>query len=475
MNIVNKFSKEAITYGFGFLISRSIIILLIPVYTRIFTPTEYGRIELLLQIGLLVGEFISLGMDSAQSLYFNKEKKNGLKAQSILISSIFQLRIIWGFFLIFLISIFSNYINLFFFQGELSYRYFIILFAGVIFSQLTSQSAEVFRLRYKPTQFVLLTSLRIIIEIPFIIYFVLKLKLGIFGYLLGTTLGYLIASIFSIYKIKNYLSLDKIHNFLWPKVLKFGLPLSIASIIFYLMNTADRFFIDIYRGEYELGLYSVAAKLSLIISGFVYPFRNAWWPWAMDLIYKKNGNRLISEMSKIYLGISLTIMMVLSYLSPFIIRLFTTEEYYDSWKLIGILTWPIICFGFYSICSVGIWKSEKTFYSITTNFSAAILGIILNFILVPKFGSMGAALATGFTFTFWVILNTFLTYKLENIILPNFILICQASISIMFLYFSIIKNPFLEPISCLIALIISSSICIFLGLKDRLINKEINS
>ena len=74
MRLSYKFSRETLIYGIGILITRSIILILLPVYTRIFSPSEYGRIELLTQIGFLVGEVINLGMDSAQSLYFNKVK-----------------------------------------------------------------------------------------------------------------------------------------------------------------------------------------------------------------------------------------------------------------------------------------------------------------------------------------------------------------------------------------------------------------
>tara|TARA_B100000242_G_C43055458_1_gene493951 strand:+ start:5387 stop:6829 length:1443 start_codon:yes stop_codon:yes gene_type:complete len=475
MRLSYKLSKETFIYGIGILITRSIILFLIPVYTRIFTPGEYGRIELLTQIGLLVGEFINLGMDSAQSLYFNKVKDDGIKAQARIISSILQLRLIWGSFFLCIVLLCSVFINSILFNSELSSAYFVVLFFGIFLNQITYQCAEIFRLRYLPINYVLFTSLSILLGIPFILFFALKIKLGIFGFLLGTTIGHLITTIYAISKIKSYIIFEKIYSYLWPKVLRFGLPLSLSAIIFYLMNTADRYFIEIYNGDYELGLYSAAAKLSLIITGFVTPFRYAWWPRAMSLIYQKNGYKLISEISKIYLGISFTIMILLTLFSQLIIKSFTTFEYYEAWKLIGILMWPIVCYGFSTICSVGIWKSEKTLYGTTSNFIAVILGILLNYLMVPKYGSVGAAIATSLTFTFWIVLITYFSKKLENIKLPYLILFSQAFTAIVSIYIIIINDPSKKPFVCFITFVLSSFIFLILGFNDRISTKFINS
>ena len=168
-------------------------------------------------------------------------------------------------------------------------------------------------------------------------------------------------------------------------------------------------------------------------------------------------------------------MILLTFFSQIIIKSFTTVEYYQAWKLIGILVWPIICYGFYTICSVGIWKSEKTLYGTLSNFFAAIIGILLNYLMVPRYGSLGAAIATSLTFTFWIILITFLTKQLENIKFPYLVLFTQASTAIISVYIIIINDPSKKPFICFMTFILSSLICFSLGFNDRISTKIINS
>ena len=69
-------------------------------------------------------------------------------------------------------------------------------------------------------------------------------------------------------------------------------------------------------------------------------------------------------------------------------------------------------YGFYLIASAGMWKREKTYLSLYISGIAAFSGILLNFILVPKYGAIGAAFATVTTYFLWILLTIFVSERL---------------------------------------------------------------
>jgi O-antigen/teichoic acid export membrane protein len=134
---VNRFpqlAKDSVIYGFGGVLAKSVSFFLLPVYTRIFEPADYGAIEMLTVIVGLFSAILAMGMDSAQSFYFFKQKQQGLQEQIRVVSAILQWRLLWGSIIVIVATLGSPLINTAFFEGELDPVYFAIAFRGALFS-----------------------------------------------------------------------------------------------------------------------------------------------------------------------------------------------------------------------------------------------------------------------------------------------------------------------------------------------------
>ena len=77
MNSKVNLYKDIFVYGIGAIIIKSVNLFLVPIYTRIFSPNEYGLLEILSIAGFFLSEIMVLGSDAAQSFYFSKYKKLG--------------------------------------------------------------------------------------------------------------------------------------------------------------------------------------------------------------------------------------------------------------------------------------------------------------------------------------------------------------------------------------------------------------
>ena len=94
--------------------AKSVSFFTLPIYTRIFSPSDYGTIEMLTVISSFIGAILGMGMDSAQSMYFFKNKEKGKEEQAIVVSSILQWRLIFGAIIVVTATLLGPFFNAFF-------------------------------------------------------------------------------------------------------------------------------------------------------------------------------------------------------------------------------------------------------------------------------------------------------------------------------------------------------------------------
>lgn len=396
--------KDSLIYGFGGIVAKSIGFFLLPIYTRIFSPAEYGTIEMLVVLSSFLGSIIVMGMDAAQSFYFFEQKRYGQNAQARVVTAILQWRISWGSLILVTAILFSPPLNRFFFNGQLSWNYFAISFGAVFGVQIMSQSAEVFRLLYRPFNYISITLGQTLLSAAVGLTLILGFGWGILGFFWGSLIGALAAAFWGWWRIREYLDGTGWHKDWWPRLVRFGAPFVPEAFAMYVLNTADRWFVIHYRGQEALGLYAIGAKFAMLIFMAVATFRLAWWPVAMEAMHHEDGPALYRIIGRLYLGGGAAAVVLLTALSPYLVRGLTTPAFAPAYPLVGILAWYSIFYGFYTIGAAGIWKAEKTIWVPFLMGAAALLNVGLDSWLVPRYGGMGAAVATSISFGVWNLL-----------------------------------------------------------------------
>ena len=402
MSRLKQLGKDSVIYGLGGIFAKGISFFLLPIYTRIFTPAEYGVIEMLLVIANFVAAILTMGMDSAQSFYFSESKSRGLEAQVQVVSDILGWRITWGVFVVLVAATLSPLLNSLIFGDQLSYFHFICSFLGALFSQSLTQATDLFRLLFRPFHYIGATIAQSVCSAILVLSFVLIFDQGILGFILGSMMGSAFAATVGWYLLRDYVSFSSFSAKRWRRLIKFGAPLLPAGLAFYGMSMADRWFVQHYHGESALGVYAVGAKLSMLMVLAVDTFRNAWWPIAMDALHADDGHQTFRIVARLYVCFGVVAIVVLTFASPALVAWFSGPDFREAWPLVGVLAWPALFHGLFLVVSIGIWKSEKTGITLLLMSGAAILNLILNYVLVPAFGGLGAALATTIAYGAWV-------------------------------------------------------------------------
>ncbi|MDR1674331.1 MAG: polysaccharide biosynthesis C-terminal domain-containing protein [Oscillospiraceae bacterium] len=231
--------------------------------------------------------------------------------------------------------------------------------------------------------------------IAYVVAFVV-LDAGSKGYILANVAADICSSVFLMAAAGNFrcINFKSISKGLTKKMLKYALPLLPAYLLWGIVSSSDAFMVKYIVGEEENGLYSVAYKIPMLISFVSAVFYQAWHLSAITE-FKSNGaekfytNVFGAYSSVMYVGAA----GVLAVLIP-VTKYVIDAEYFDSYRYAPMLVIAVLMSSMCQFMSSIYAAAKKTKNSLYTSALAAGTNILLNCILIPKFGAQGAAFAT---------------------------------------------------------------------------------
>ena len=184
----------------------------------------------------------------------------------------------------------------------------------------------------------------------------------------------------------------------------------IPSLMVMVFQHTDRIMIKLMIGEAETGVYS-AAVTCIGITGFVFAaVIDSFRPVILEA--KEKGQELfetrMTQLYSIITAMSVGQSVVLSLFAKPVVHLLYGPEYATAANILSVAVW-YITFGYYgSVRNIWILAEEKQQYLLRINVSGAIANLILNYILIPVWGAVGAAIASVVTQFFTNVIIGFL-------------------------------------------------------------------
>ena len=393
-------SKDSLIYGMGNVVLRVLTIFTAPIFTRIFAPQEYGVISLIASIISFLSLFLIFGMDSAIFISFYEYKKE----RKLIISSAFWFLFSWGLILMSLVSIWSGSISNLIFKTPVYQPLFLITFSTTYLTLLINLAKIVFRLEFKAKTFAIVTAVNAFVATGLMIFFVAYLKKGLMGYFEGQLIGIFVTMLLALYLIRKNLQF-KVNLKRLKEMVLFGAMIVPTSLSFFVFDLSDRFFINHYRNLTELGLYSIGINIASLIVFFSYSLGQAWSPQVLKMYFetKKVFYQFVPRFFVYYLIFFFGLAAIISLFGQEILIVMTTEKFYAASSVIAPLTLAMVFAATNQITSLGINISRHTKYFAFYTGLAALLNIGLNFLLIPKFGMVGAAWSTVISYLFLTI------------------------------------------------------------------------
>lgn len=398
---IKSFFNDTITYALVNIINKSIPFLLLPILIRLIDKSDYGFYSLFVTTENFLLPIISLNLYAALSKHYY------LKIDlSKYISTILNFSLIILFLILFLvICIPPSFIIS---SGFTKSIVFVVIINSSILG-IYNLIKSLFRLQRKPIHYGIYTI---------IFSFTLISCLLIFGYfwrnsemlIFGRFLCYMILLIVSIILLmKLKLMSFKFNFYMLKRILKFSTPTIIFSLSAIIFTSSDRFFIQHFLGLESVGSYVAIFQISSIVTMIGISLNAAWIPWLFENLNKKNKvvNGDIVRLTYVLTVCFLLFGIIFSLIFPTLASLVLTEDYMSNLNIAYPLIFGFIFQGLYFLYSPYIFYTENTMSNGIMGLITAIINIIMNIILIPIYGIIGAAYSS---MACWIILTIMAIY-----------------------------------------------------------------
>lgn len=372
-------------FTIGKFVSKLIVIFMLPFYTSCLSNAQYSTADLITNLCNLIIPIAALGVGEGifREAAGKSQDKEAFFTNGIVIMAIGTAVVGALSPLLLLIDTFSPYIWLI-----MGY-----IIASNIHSVCSQYVCAIGRTKLFAGQGILNT----VICVAFNIIFLAGFDMGIEGYVLSILLGDLLSALFVFLYAKLYRAIQvrKISKEVMKELLRFCLPLVPSTVFWWITSVSDRYMVAFMRSEAENGLYAVAYKIPTLLTYVVTIFNDAWKLSAVsDADNEKERAGFYSQIYKYYQSIMFMGGAVLCFFSWIIARILFAEGFREAWIFVPILTVATVFTAFDTFLGSAYFTVKKTGMSFYTSLIGAVLNIVLNFLLIPSYGAMGASVAT---------------------------------------------------------------------------------
>lgn len=466
------FAKNTFIYTLGNIIPQVANFILLPLYSKYLSPDQYGIVTSMQVVSAILAIFFTLSIErSIFRMYFDYKTKEEKKYFIGSISLFFYLVSLLN--LIIMLVFLKKYISMIFTSIDF-YPYYLFAILISYFTLFSNIPKIIFQVQQKASVFFLLSLLQLVLNTSFVIVFIVFLKQGAYGMLKGQLIAAaVITPLFLILNLKNVRFNLNYH--IIKKCLLFSLPMIPAFLSAWVMNLSDRIFIERYINLYDLGIYSFGQRISsisvLLAGSFYMAYEPFFYKTANENVLEESKRKLSKFNNFFFLFLLFFSFLICLFIKELIVFL-VNEKYFPSYKIV-----PLLIFGMFigqsaSLFNLSLYQEKKSNIVMICILITALVYIMLNFILVPRFGIYGAAYTAIISNFILFTLNYYFSKRAYFIPIKwNLLLPSLSGAIIIIVFFSVLNlNIYLSFIIKILLALIVSVVILF---KKKLLIKDL--
>jgi O-antigen/teichoic acid export membrane protein len=408
-------AQASAIYTFGNFLPRIGAFILLPIYVRFLTREEFGTVSLITSLSGLLAIVYRLGLDGAlMRLHFDVSGER----QRTLYSTLTAFSVV---------AALAGAVVV----GAILAPFFSPLFSGLAFvpfgllgiaiaaaSAISFAPAIYFRATGRPSLFLAFSLAAFVVGSAASVLLVLT-GAGATGMLIGQLAGAFVGVVVTAYVVIRVAGTRFDASFIGP-ALRFGLPLTPHAVSSWVLRLADRVLIGLLIGLptaaalAELGAYSLGYQLGYVITVVVASFQAAWAPWFFRVGERREAPIMFGQMTTLAMAGIFAMGVGASTLAPEIIAVIARPEYRSAAGVLPVVAMASVLYGFYTMLSTVVFYAKATGRLALITVSAAALNVLLNVVLIPRAGILGAAWATFGAYAFFA----FATWRYAGSIYP---------------------------------------------------------
>ncbi|AOW21094.1 oligosaccharide flippase family protein [Urechidicola croceus] len=451
MSTLKRFFKDTIIYGIAAVLPRVINFLLVRVHTDALPANNYSENTYFYIWAALFSVLLTFGMETTFFRFYNKEEKKDTLISTAFITMLFTVLV----FLILLTVFFDSFLNLFDFENN---PLRLKLFIGIMALDTIAMIPFAYlRASNRPIKYAIIKLVNVgvivAINLLFLKYIPAFIKNGttfpdilnaiyqktekVNFIFIANVLGSAISFILLIpYLLKFKIQFD---SGLLKKMLKYSWPIAVAGIAYVINENLDKYLIKNMIGDSEMGIYSACYKLAIFMNLYIMAFKLGAEPFFFNHADKKNAKETYAKIMNYFVIVgALVLVGIVAYIDLF--KHFINENYWSALAIVPIVLLANLFLGIYHNLAIWYKLTDKTRYGMYFSIFGAIITIILNLLMIPKFGIMASAIATLAAYASMTLTSYFIgkKYYPVNYNLQKMVVYLIASViicAISFIYF----------------------------------------
>lgn len=384
-NRYKKLGKNTVLMVIGNFASKILTFVLLPLYTYCLTTSEYGISDLMTTTINLCLPFLTLTI--SESVLRLTLEKNSDKKQIFTITSVV---IGLGFGVLALSSPVWKRLVPF----EEYFVYFLLYYLAMVLSNTAQQFTK--GLEHVDV-FVISGIITTFATCMWNLLLLLVFKMGIRGYLIAYILGYATSFFYIFIKEKlwdYWLPIRKIDTGVVREILVYCVPLIPNSISWWISDSSDRYILEFFWGASVIGVYAISYKIPSIISILSTILTSAWQISAVDDFGSEESRDFFSDVYQKYASVYVMAASGIILFIKVIAKILFSGEFYEAWKYAIVLMVAVVFQALNGFLGIIYAASKKTKTIFITTVLGAGSNIVLNILMIPKMGALGAAVAT---------------------------------------------------------------------------------
>ena len=394
---LKKIFSDSVIYGFGNIINRLLGFLLLPLHTFFFRPAEYGTFSLIYSFGFFAAVFYLFGMETSFQKYFieSKEDKNRKEIFSTTLILLFFTSLVFSF----AIYLFSDKIA-FIITGNTSNGYLVKLLSLLLFIDVLSRFPMILINSLQLSKvYTIINVGGVLVNIAANALFIIGLGMGIEAIFYALILSYLFMLVVSFIYCFKYFQF-RFNKSRIKTLARFAHSFLYYGIFLIILDQADKFIIQYFKGSDEVGIYSACYRIGMIMNLVISGFRTAWIPFFLNLKGEENNKEIFSKVFSYFVYGGMLFFLVVALFGTDIVEIklggfsLLNEKYWNGMTILPFILLSYFFFGLFTNVNIASYFENKIKYLIISSGLGALSNIVFNFLLIPEYSIIGAAVST---------------------------------------------------------------------------------
>lgn len=389
---LRRLAGDTLVYGASSIAGRIAGVLLVPLYTRAFTPDVYGAVEIATTVSEVATIVLILGLDYSSGYLFYRTDDPAERSRVIGTALLLQLMASLGLCVLGL-CVLRGVSALLFVDRDDRLTLTLLLLASLPVAVVSKNVQTTLRFLRRPWPFSILAIGKAFLTVALGIGFVVVRNYGARGAIAAALVASVAGNLGGIVWIRRHFKL-KVEGRLVRPLLRLGLPLVLGNVAWWALTLSNRFFLREYADMRAVGIYAVSAKVAMLPGFVLNAVQMSWMPFALSIQRRNDARRVIGvAMSCVVAGVCSSAVAV-SLFSHEIVRFGTSAQYVESASYAPLLIGGNLALGLYALWSTGSTLGGRPGALTISVILGAVVNLSLNVMLIPRWSMLGAGIAS---------------------------------------------------------------------------------